>query len=121
MAESLSTRMIGIASITVDGQKIDSKKGASLKLGGPKFNAEVYGETAYGSSEVVVSELDCDFPSSINAPIEKLRGLFGVIVLFQADNGISYQMRNAMVTEALELKGGDGIKLKMSGNPAEKM
>lgn len=118
----ISTRaLIGVAAITAGGLKLDTKKGASLKLGGTKNNPEVYGSKVYPTAEIVPAELDCDIPSTAQAPIEQLRSMVDAVIVFEGDNGIRYQVSNACVADALELKSGEGIKVKMFGDPAERM
>jgi hypothetical protein len=115
-------QLIGRVKIIADGQSIDIEKGAKFKLGGTKRSSKTSdgGKTHY-SEETEAAELEVKVFPTADCPIETYRNFVGVVLQFTADNGISYQSRNAVTTDCLEITGHESFTLKMAGDPAEKL
>jgi len=113
-------QLTGIAFVKVDGDTLQSKPGAKIKLGGkkrtPKVGHKVYGYT----EEVEASELDVTLFHSAATPLEDYRTKTEAVILFETDTGVTYQIANAFLTETPELSDGEGeVTLKFAGDPAE--
>jgi hypothetical protein len=116
----MSQQLTGIAFIRIDGELVQSKPGAKLKLGGFKREMKT-GHKVYGFTEAVEpSELDLTIYHSAATPLEDMRTKTAAVILFETDTGVTYQVSNAVLMETPELSDGDGeVSLKFAGDPAE--
>jgi hypothetical protein len=112
---------LGRASITYDGQEIDSMPGAKINLGGIK-RKQVVGMHRVGySEEVAAATVECDLMVSATTPIEEIRSIAGATVVFRTDIGKAWMIRDAFIEDPLDVTSGDGgkVKIKLTGAPAE--
>jgi hypothetical protein len=115
-------KFTGICYIKIDGVLQESKEGAKLALGGmgrtPQFsNGAVVGYTEKPKEATI----EATFLDGPNSDLRELSDIAGVTVEFETDSGVSYIVREAFVTEPVELTAGDGeVSVKMAGKAAVK-
>ena len=115
------SKLAGIARIKVNGELLQSLPGASLDLGG--FERELKsGHAVYGHTEKVMPAMvTCTIVWANATPIEDLRNAVDSTITFEADNGITYKISNAVCTKTVKVKDGDGeVELEFGGDPAKK-
>ncbi|SMF85924.1 Phage tail tube protein [Tistlia consotensis] len=117
------TQFLGRATIRVNGQVIETNKGASLDLGGTKRNPIVTGLKVGYAEETVPAMIECETSLAAGMSLEDWRNLVDATAIFECDTGQSYVIRDAFVTEAITLKDGDGgnVALKIAGPGAEEV
>ncbi len=118
------TKYLGRADIAYDGKKVGTLHGASLDLGGWERKPVVLGDGTVGHTESPKqSELECDVPISAETPVEDINNLVDATVTFRADTGQTWLIRNAFRADTLKFAAKDGgpMKIKINGNPAEKI
>lgn len=112
------------AFIKVDGNLLATMPGPKLKLGGNKRTPVLGDNSVLGYSETVdPSMLECEISLGQGMSLAALSKISNATVTYEADTGQTYVVRNAFVTETLEVSGGDGgkVALKFAGDPAEEM
>lgn len=115
-------QIAGRVTVLANGVKLDTEKGAKIKLGGVKRSPKSSDSGAtHHFEESEHCEIEVKVFPTADCPIETIRNFVGVVAQWQADNGISYQSRNAFTTDTIELQGGEGFTLKLAGDPAEKI
>lgn len=116
-------QFLGRATIKIDGAVVETNKGASLDLGGVKRTAIVTGSKVGYAEELVPATVECETSLERGMSLETFRKLAGATVIFECDTGQSYVIRDAFVTDALNLKDGDGgnVAINISGAPAEEI
>ena len=114
------SQLTGIAFIKIDGELVQSKPGAKIKLGGFKRTPQV-GHKVYGFTEAVdPAEVELTLVHSAATPTEDFRNKTAAVIIFETDTGITYQVNNAFIMETPELTDGEGeLTLKFAGDPAE--
>ena len=113
-------KMTGLCFIDINGSRIRSKPDAKFSPGGPIKEAvmDVNGHCGQAVTEIKAAEVKFTIPHGNDVDVVALQQLDDVPVTFQTDSGQTYLIRNAGVTEAIELSGKD-IEVTMSGAPAE--
>lgn len=112
------------AQIKVNGGLLETLPGLKLKLGGNKRSPVVGNRGLIGYSEATEpAELDCEIALTPGTSLAQLRDITDATLTYEADTGQTYVVRNAFVTEAIEVSAGDGgkVALKFSGDPAQEM
>lgn len=117
------SKMLGIATITVNGSAYDSEPGATLDLGGVKRNPKVYGRKVGHYEETVHATITMTIGLTEGLSLKELQELAAATVIFKADTGQSYVVRNAFRTETINMKDGDGgsVAISIAGEPAEEL
>jgi len=117
------TQFLGRAEITLNGEVYDSAPGATLNLGGIKNNAKVYGNKVGRVEELEPATLTMEIPLAVGQSLATVRGLKDATVIFKADTGQSFIIRNAFRTDNISLKDGDGgnVAIAIAGDPAEEL
>lgn len=113
-----------IAYIKVDGDLLRTLPGAKIKLGGKKREPVVGDSSVHGFAEKLEpSMLECEISLVPGYSLARLAAISNATVTYEADTGQTYVIRDAFVTETLELNGGEGgkVALKFAGQPAEEM
>ncbi|MCM2318060.1 MAG: phage tail tube protein [Pseudomonas sp.] len=110
----------GRATITFNGQRLASREGATLNLGGTSRTPETLDDGTVGYYESTVApELTCNVPLRADLPVEALRKLSDANVVFESDTGLSWVIREAFTVDAISV--GREVQLKFSGQPAEQL
>lgn len=109
---------IGRVTLTVDGTKLDSQKGAKINLGGVARTAVETDHAIGFTEERKAATIEAVVPVSRETPLEFIRNLTGATAVFLADTGQGWTVKNAFVTDTLDI--GDGkVTVKLAGDPAE--
>lgn len=113
-----------IAYIKVDGLLLATMPGAKIDIGG-KARASVVGASEiHGYGETIKpSTLECEISLGQGMSLEGLRNITAATVTYEADTGQTWVIRDAFVSETLNITAGDGgkVALKFEGQPAEEM
>lgn len=115
------SKIAGIARIKANGELLESLPGAELDIGG--FERELKsGHAVYGHVEKVMpSSVTCTIVWKFETPVEKLRDMVDGVILYEADNGVTYKISNAVLTKTIKLKDESGeVTLEFGGDPAKK-
>lgn len=117
------TQFLGRATIRVNGQVIETNKGAALDLGGTKRNPIVTGRLVGYAEETVAATIECETSLAKGQTLQQLRDLVEATVVFECDTGQTYVVRNAFLTDTPTMKDGDGgnVALKFAGPAAEEV
>ena len=109
----------GRATIFLDGSKIISEDGASLKIGGVVNDTVMVGGKSFNKQKVVASEVKCKVPVTADTNITDLQSMADIEVQFASDTGKRFVIASAAQTNEIEF-GEDGlIELMLSGDPAK--
>lgn len=113
-------QVFGVARIRIDGQEIRSLPDATLTIDG--FDREnVYAGGDWNYREIPQpGELSCKIAHTKDLSMRYLMDLTDALVVFDADNGKTFHMRNARTSARPVLTGSDGaVALEMSGSRVE--
>ena len=114
------SQVLGIATIKVNGEQLNSKEGAKLNLGGIQRTPVVAGSKVHYTERVMPSGLECTLLVTKDTNATKMNTWRNVTITFEGDNGKKYTVNGAFTTEPLEVTDGNGeMPLKLSGPPAE--
>ena len=114
-------QITGKAKIRVDGNVLRTENGASLNPGGVNRNPEAHGGSTYYSEEDVPPMLECSVLMTSDIDIIYLSDITGATVMFEADTGQNYVLRDAFTTEPVPHDAAGKAPLKMSGTAVEKI
>jgi len=115
-------KISGKATIRVDGVELKTENGAKLSPGGINRNPEAHGGNTYFTEEDVVPVLECNVLHDKDMDAIFLSGITGATVMFEADTGQTYVMRDAFTTEPVPVDTNSGKSaLKMSGETVDKV
>ncbi|XQE65770.1 phage tail tube protein [Pseudomonas sp. P3C3] len=107
----------GRATISFNGQRLRSKPGATLNLGGVARTPDPLDDGSVGFTEATAApELSCSVPLTRDLDVEGLRALTGANVVFESDTGRSWVIRDAFTVDAITV--GADVAIKFSGQPA---
>lgn len=118
----MSMQKLGKAFIKVDGELLETHSGAKLNMGGVERKTITGNNAVHGYSESPKeSTMDCEISVGVGTSLAKFAKITNATVTFEADTGQTYIIRNAWVTDTLEITDGDGgkVALKFAGPPAE--
>ncbi len=117
------SQYLGRAVIAYDGKTLDAMPGASIDLGGiARKPVNTMYQTGY-SEERKHAVVECEIPVSKDTPDAEIAAIVNATVTFRADTGQTWMVRNAFCEDTLKLsaKDGGGMKLKLAGDPAERV
>lgn len=110
----------GRATIAYNGNRLRTKEGATLNLGGASRTAEPLDDGSVGYYETTAApELSCTVPLTSGLKVEELRNLTDANVVFESDTGRSWVLREAFTTNTVSV--GRDVALTFSGQPAEEL
>lgn len=109
-------QIMGRATITVDGKKLNTENGATLNLGGSNRSPKMGGGVVHGyMEEDVPPSMECNVIKRKDVSARELSDIVDATVLFDGDDGSQYILRDAFTTEPVTINSGDGtVPLKMS-------
>lgn len=110
--------------IKVNGAILETMAGAKLNLGGNKRDAVVGATKVLGYSETLEpARIECEISLGQGISLSSIKDITAATVTYEADTGQTYVVRNAFVSETLEVTAGDGGKVRvvLVGDPAEEM
>lgn len=113
-------KMMGRAFINVNGNRIQTDKGASLKPGGDVRKAvmSTSGFCGHQVEEIKPSEIKYSVLMGEGVDVVDLQSLENTTVVFEGDDGQSYLCRSASTEGEVEVKDGKA-DVTMTGAPAE--
>jgi Phage tail tube protein. len=114
---------LGRVKVTVNGEVLDTRPGATLDLGGVQ-RADVVNDQAMGYSESLKpSRIEVEVSLRKGQSIEALRHLRDTTCVFECDTGQRYIVKDAYTVDTITLTGGEGgrVKLVLSGQPAQEV
>jgi len=117
-------KLLGRASIHIDGQFYDSLPGATLEVGGLRNVSRAFTHGVKYNQALDAARIVCSVPVTENTSLLALKQLTEVDVTFTGDNGRTYIVRNAVQTAVVTVADGDSggvAPLEFSGDPAEEV
>lgn len=118
----MSKQTTGRATIRIDGKIIESENGATLNPGGVNRDPKAHGGSVYYSEEDVAPTLECTVIHTKDTDIIFLSDITGATVMFEADTGQQFMLRQAFTTEPVAVDSGNGTAtLKMSCEKVDKV
>ncbi|MCX7071212.1 MAG: phage tail tube protein [Gammaproteobacteria bacterium] len=105
----MASRILGRATIKVDGRELNTKRGSTLDPGGEKRTAVVGSRRVHGfSSELMAPSLELKITQTPEFGLEEIRAIEDATVLFDGDDGVSYVLSGAFCTDPPKLSEVDG-------------
>ncbi len=117
----MSKQYIGRVTASVNGQRLESKPGASLDLGGISRNSMVSDQDMGFTEEPKPSRIECEMVLSRGASVDSLRNVTDATLVFECDTGQRYIIKGGYTAETPVITGASGVKLVFMGRPAEEM
>lgn len=116
------SKVTGIAIIRVDGQEYPTQRGATLNPGGVNRNPMMAGKRNYHNEEPQPIAVSATLMHTADIDIIAVGQITNATVMFECDNGQTYLISGAYVTETPELDSGSGgIRFNMSGANCERV
>lgn len=118
------SKLIGRATIRLNGKFVDTQEGAQLTPGGIKNNERMGTHNFHYNESLMPAILTCSVPVSAGVSITELQRMADAEITFEADTGQSYIIRNACQTGDVSLQdGAQGgfLALEFKGSPAEEV
>lgn len=109
------SQITGKVEIRVDGKKLATENRATLNPGGVTRAAERHGGKTYYGEEETPPLLETNVLITKETDVINLGSITGATVMFIADTGQKYVMRDAFTTEPVPHDGSGKAALKMSG------
>jgi hypothetical protein len=115
-------QVTGTVILRRNGEVLRSKEGAELTLGG-KERTLIKGHSVYGYSEKVAEGMiKCTIAHVGGDDIIGWSNTVDGTLEFETDTGDTYLLANAVCTNVVTLKGGEGdVELEFGGDPAVKI
>lgn len=116
-------QFLGRATLRMNGQVIETAKGASLDTGGTKRNPIISGRLVGYAEETVPAMIEAETSLAAGMSIETIRNFRGGTAIFEADTGQRFVIADAFVTDPPTMKDGEGgnVTIKIAGLPAEEL
>lgn len=109
------SQVTGRVFITVAGQRLASKEGAKLIMGGFDRDPVVADAGVVGYSEKIVPPgVECTIVHTAATSLEALRNITNASLSFDTDTGRSFVLAGAWCAKAVELEKGE-VKLSFGG------
>lgn len=117
------TQFLGRATIRANGQVIESAPGAALDLGGTKRVPVTVGNTIGYAEQTAPATLEFETVLKAGQSLDTIRNLKDATVIYEADTGQRFVIRDAFTTDTITLKDGEGgnVAVKMAGQGAEEV
>lgn len=105
----MASKILGRATIKVDGRKLDTKRGSSLDPGGVKRTPVVGATSIHGfSGETVPPTLELKITQTASFGLEEIGSIEDATISFEGDDGITYVLSGAFCTETPKLNEVEG-------------
>lgn len=114
-------KILGRATIKVNGKLLDSNKGSTLDIGGVKRTSKMGNSgTHYFMEEPVPAKVELSVPHSADVNLREIHDAVEVTLNFEGDNGQTFVIPKAVSTEAPTTGDQDGdAKFVFEGMAAE--
>jgi len=115
----MSNQVTGRVFVTVQGERLRSKEGATLKFGGVEREDVLGDGGVLGYSEKTSApEIDCTLAHNAAFSAKSFQDITDERVIFETDTGKTYVLANAWCKGALELSKGE-VGLRFGGLSCE--
>ncbi len=119
----MAGKHFNIPQILLNGVAHGTKSGATIDLGGVSNEADISDgkvEGYLGTPAPCV--IECTFKIDSNTAFEEIRNFQGIaeFVMLDVPGKPRYASADAILADTVSLSGGDGIKVRIIGKPAEK-
>lgn len=116
----MSGQATGRVSITLDGDLIRSRTGASLQTGGVVREALTTDQgTIFYREDITPAQVTATVVHLGDTDVQGLRSLRDFTCKFETDTGVAWSISNAFVADVGELSNGE-FQLTIQGNPANR-
>jgi len=112
-------KIAGKATIRLDGVVVAAENKATLNPGGVNREPESHGGKTFYSEEDVPPLLELSVLVTKETDVIALSRMVGATVLFEADTGQKFMLRDAFATEPVVFDSAGKTPLKMSAQAAE--
>jgi len=112
-------QITGKVTIRVDGEVIAAENNATLNPGGVTRDPESHGGKTYYSEVDTPPLMECSVIITKATDVIELNKITGATVLFKADTGQKFMMRDAFTTEPVVFDGAGKTPWKMSAQAVE--
>ncbi|WP_024303325.1 phage tail tube protein [Pseudogulbenkiania sp. MAI-1] len=115
-------KLTGIVYVNLNGSRLRSKPGASLKVGGAirKAETDVNGFAGHSTEEIKPAEVKCTLLHADDTDLVALQQIEGATLVFETDSGQRYLVRDAGTEGEVEMKGKE-VDITFTGAPAERV
>lgn len=115
-------KLTGRVKISIDSDVLptEEKKG-SLNPGGTKRDPENHDGKTYFTESTEPAKVKFTLLLTKDTDIMKLNATSSATVLFEADTGQQYAVRNCFVTEPVPHEAEGKVDVEMAGDPAEQL
>lgn len=119
----MSNQVTGRVFVKVNGKLLRSKEGAKLVGYAGRERTAIVGNEVHGYAEKVVApSIECVISDKRDTSLEELAAVSDATVTFETDTGKTYILRNAWVSNAIDLTGGEGeVELVFMGAGCEEV
>lgn len=117
-------QFFGRATIRVNGEVIQTAKGATLDIGGTKRTAiKLSGGKVGYAEETESAKLEAETALEPGQSVAAIGRFVGAVVIFECDTGQRFVINDAFTTETPTLKDGEGgnVTIRMEGPAAEEV
>lgn len=117
-------QFFGRATIRVNGEVIETAKGAMLDIGGVKrTSVKLSGGKVGWSEETESAKLEAETALEPGQSVAAIGRFTNAVVIFECDTGQRYVINGAFTTDPPTLKSGEGgnVTIKMEGPAAEEV
>lgn len=115
------TQYLGRVTVRVNGSTLESKPGATADLGGTTRDPVVNDQDMGFKETPKPSRIECEIAVKRGSTFEALRTLTDATLVYEADTGQRYIIKDGYTAETLQLTGDAGMKLVLMGKPAEEI
>ena len=112
-------QVLGLISVFWNGNQLNNEPGGTVKLGGVRNKAVVYGNKVGNAQSMMPSEINCNCAIEAGTRITDQFGTGSGELQVQCDTGQTFVWDDAFLVDALELTAGEGGKLKLNWNAGE--
>lgn len=119
----MANKILGRATVKVDGRTVLNKRGATLDIGGVQRTPVIGSQGVHGfSEEIQAPKLDLRITQDASFALEDIRKIENATILFQGDDGVSYVLNGAFSTSVPTLAEVDGeITASFSGTSCDRI
>lgn len=116
------SRVTGMCYLNLNGSKLHSKEGATLKPGGPiqEIVTDVHGVVGTATEKHSHAEVKATLIHTAELDVVALQNLAEATLVFETDTKQRYLVREASTIGELEFKGKE-VEVTFGGHPAEKI
>lgn len=117
----MANKVTGRVFISVNGERMRSKEGAKLMLGGAEREAVVGDDSIHGFTEKLTAPgIEFTMSHMADTNLKALSDLTDASVQFEADTGKVYVLRNAWCAKSIEMSKGE-VSLVFNGLSCEEV